>query len=679
MNTQQKVAARAQTRAANRAATHALVVDGATCADYEKSSRIEWLESNGTGGFAMGTAAGVNTRRYHGLLVAALHPPVDRFVLLSKLEETVRIDARDHALATTQYPGAVHPQGHRLLESFRLEPFPIWTYAVDGVVIEKRIFLVHGSATLVVQYRASRACSMRIRPFVAFRDFHALTRENDALDTRTTDERRSPESAVHRITPYPDLPTLSLHHSGTASRDGACWYKDAEYLAELDRGLEFREDLYCTGSIDLALSPERPAWIVATIDAHSAWDLVRVLSAEAVEIERRRSAERDPFVARLTAAAETFRVRRADGSPTVIAGYPWFADWGRDTMIALPGLLLARGLLDEAREVLDGFLAHSDRGIIPNRFADSGGPPEYNTVDGTLWLFHAVHQYLAHGGDRTWARDTFYPRAKEILAWHDRGTHHGIKVDPADGLLVSGDAGTQLTWMDAKIGGWVVTPRHGKAVEINALWFNALRVMEQLALDLDDVEALGRFAREARRVKDSFHRVFWNAAKGSLHDVVRPEGPDARMRPNQIFAVSLPYPLLGVEDQQRVVTAVERELLTPYGLRTLAPGEEGYRPHYGGDPLSRDSAYHQGTVWPWLLGPFITAYLNAYGRNRARVEYARSLVSSLEEHMEEALLGNVSEVFDAEPPHAPGGAPAQAWSVAELLRVLKTELAGPRA
>jgi predicted glycogen debranching enzyme len=665
-------------RGVEKRAVPAQVVGREACVDFARSSLLEWIETNGTGGFAMGTAAGVNTRRYHGLLVGALEPPVDRFVFLSKVEETVDVEGREHDLATTQYPGAVHPQGYRALESFRLDPFPIWTYALGGgAVVEKRVFLVHGKQTVVVQYRANRECRLRVRPFLAYRDFHGLTRANDALDPRVTHERRAPDAATMRMTPYAGLPQLVIHHGGAASSEGASWYRDAEYLAELDRGLEFREDLYCAGTIEFALAPDRPAWIVATVEKNGDWDFVRVASEEAVQRERRRTTERDPFVARLANAANAYRVRRKDGSPTIIAGYPWFADWGRDTMIALPGLLLARGLLDEARDVLTGFLEHLSDGIVPNRFVDGGEPPEYNTVDGTLWMFHAVHEYIRAGGDQRWVRDVFYPRAKAIVAWHQRGTHHGIHVDPADGLLVGGDRGTQLTWMDAKIGDWVVTPRHGKPVEINALWFFALRLLEELAIEYRDAEYAAEASAAARRVAESFARAFWNGAKGCLYDVILPEGPDARIRPNQIFAVSLPYSPLTPEQKASVVRVVERELVTPLGLRTLARGELGYRPRYEGDPVSRDSAYHQGTVWPWLIGPYATAYLNAFGRTAETRAHVRALLVPLERHLDEACLGQVSEVLDADEPHRPGGAPAQAWSVAEILRVLKVELELP--
>jgi predicted glycogen debranching enzyme len=643
------------------------------CRDFSRSSRLEWLETDGLGGFAMGTVAGVATRRYHGLLTVARHPPVDRTVLLSKLEESLLLPEGVVDLATTQYPGVVHPAGFRHLDSFCLAPFPTWTWEAGGLRLEKTVFLVHGRSTVVVQYRAEAACTLRVRPFVALRDFHALTRESASFDERTRESAWHGTRAV-RIRPYATLPALSLHHNGRPAGEPSFWYRDVEYLEELARGLDCREDLYGMAPIQFDLRPGEPGWVVATTHEEDVVDAGRVAELEAAERTRRSPAAGDPLLARLGAAADQFLVRRADGSPTIIAGYPWFADWGRDTMIALPGLLLARGLLDEARDVLAGFLAHVDRGIIPNRFADGQEPPEYNTADGTLWLFHAVDAYARAGGDRGFVRDVFYPRAKEVLAWHERGTHYGIRVDPADGLLVAGDAGSQLTWMDARVDGGVVTPRHGKPVEINALYFNALRFVESLAVELGD-EGEARACRAAAdRLRDSFLRLFWDARRECLFDVVHAEGPDRRLRPNQIFAVSLPRSMLSPAQMQRVVRAVEKALLTPYGLRTLAPDEADYRPHYRGGVRERDGAYHQGTVWPWLLGPFVTALLRAFGRTHENTVHCRGLVAGLERHLGEACLGTVSEVFDGDPPHAPGGACAQAWSVGELYRVLACEL-----
>ena len=628
--------------------------------NHPLSSRLEWLETNGTGAFAMGTVAGTSTRRYHGLLVASLRPPVDRHLLLSRLDEVV--SDPPVALASNQYPGTLSPQGHAQLLEFRLDPFPTWVYDVGGAHVEKRLFLVEGEQTVIVQYQSTRPRHLALSPFLAFRDYHSLQRANGSLDRSL----RLEGDLTIRLQPYPGLPAISLHASRGArfDPDGA-WYYDTEYLAELDRGLDFREDLWKAGTIHFDLGPERPLFVAATIgDRRFDEAAVARLAAAAREARRPRSA--DPFLARLEQAANQFVVRRAVGGPTAIAGYPWFTDWGRDTMIALPGLLLARGRLDEAREVLRGFLAHLDRGLIPNAFPDRPGVrPEYNTVDATLWMFQAVAEYLRAGGDRGFVREEFYPAAREIVRWHRQGTHHGIRVDPQDHLLTQGEPGVQLTWMDARVGDRVITPRHGKAVEINALWHNALRLM---ALWGGEKE----YADEADAVRASFQRAFWNAERACLYDVVG----DGRIRPNQLFAVSLPFPLLSPEQRQSVVRVVTGKLLTPYGLRTLAPGEPGYVPQYRGGVAERDGAYHQGTVWPWLFGPYVRAYLNAWGRTPETLRHCRKLLEPLREHLErDALLGSISEVFDAEAPHRPGGAPAQAWSVAELLQLLAVDLA----
>src|SRR5258707_6096200 len=442
-------------------------VDRERCVDFEQSSHLEWLEANGTGGFAMGTVSGANTRRYHGLLVASLRPPTERAVILSKLDETVLLDGAEVALGTNQYPGTVHPTSYRHLFELRLDPFPICTFDLGGARLQKNIFLVQGEQTVVIQYRSTQACRLRVHPFLAFRDYHSLGQANRNFDS-TVLEGEQGEIRTLSIRPYPGLPALHLTHSDGGrlfERDGA-WHYNTEYLEELDRGLDFREDLYRIGTVHLQLGPDSPAWIVASLEPEQAVDRAMVEQLERSEHLRRRSAAANPMVSRLSAAANQFIVKRADGSPTVIAGYPWFTDWGRDTMIALPGLLLSSGLLDEARQVLRGFLQYVNQGLIPNRFPDRGEQPEYNTVDATLWMFQAVHAYLQAGGDRAFLRDEFYPAARAILRWHGRGTHHGIAGDERDGLLRAGGEGTQLTWMDAKGDGRVITPRHGKPGQV---------------------------------------------------------------------------------------------------------------------------------------------------------------------------------------------------------------------
>ena len=470
------------------------------------------------------------------------------------------------------------------------------------------------------------------------------------------------------LRPYAALPPLFLHHPGSPFQRAPLWHDNVEYLLELERGLDYREDLFLPGSFLLDVQPAQPGWVVATLDAAAALDSASVLAAEATMLAQRQQSG-GPVRARLCAAAEQFLVFRADTSPTIIAGYPWFADWGRDTMIALPGLLLARGQLDLARSVLEGFLRYLDRGLVPNRFPDQAGPAEYNTVDATLWMFQATRAYLAAGGEQDFLRSVFYPAAVGILEAHLEGTHHGIHVDPADGLLVAGGPGTNLTWMDARVDGQPVTARHGKPVEVNALWYNALRLMEGWARELGDGPQVGRWQLLADRSHASFEARFWNAAKDCLYDVLLPEGPDGRVRPNQLLALSLPFPLLQPGQRRAVLHRVEADLLTPVGLRTLAQGEAGYQPRYGGGPSQRDAAYHQGLVWPWLLGPYVDGYLAVHGDTAATRSHCLHLLHGLQARLQqEGCLGSVSECFEPEPPFRPVGAPAQAWSVGELLR-----------
>lgn len=592
--------------------------------DFATSSQLEWLETNGTGAFAMGTVAGVNTRRYHALLTASLKPPVERFVLLSRVEEEIDCGGATFALSACQYPGAVAPRGYEHLESFAEEPCATWRYSAGAATVEKQVYLVPGRQAVVLRYRCGKAATLRLRPFFAYRDYHSLGHaRHDA---------------------FAGLPVMEFRCDGQFAED-AHWYNNIEYLAELDRGLDFREDLFTPGVWTLELRPGKWSSVCASIDG-----------TDACEPPARKA---DPFL-----------VRRSDGKPTLIAGYPWFTDWGRDTMIALPGLLVTPGKLGEAREIIEAFLEHLDKGIIPNRFPDAGEAPEYNTADATLWLFQAVRQWLAAGGDRTFLRDVFYPAARDIITWHTRGTWYGIAVDASDGLLSAGTPGTQLTWMDAKVGDWVVTPRHGKPVEINALWHGALCSMAEWAVEVGDAAGAAQFAGAAARVRKSFREKFWNPARECLFDVLAPEGPVSKIRPNQLFAVSLPYDLLDAAQQQAVLRCVSARLLTSVGLRTLDPADPEYRARYEDGPVDRDGAYHQGTVWPWLIGPYVDAYLRAFGRTAEALAFCRTLVEGLDaESARRGCLGSVAEIYDGDEPRYPRGCPAQAWSVAELARV----------
>ena len=639
-------------------------VPEATLTSLEQSSHLEWLETSGSGAFAMGTVAGMNTRRYHALLVCSLNPPVDRCVTLSRLEEQVEVAGVRYELGVNTYPGAIHPRGHELLSGFRLDPFPVWSFKLGEVQLQKRLFLVSGQSSVVIRYQASGPCTLILRPLIAFRDYHGLQRENAGLN-------RDWESLkdFFEIRPYRDRPPIRFFHDGQASHDGEGWYRSTCYPEERARGLDSEEDLWCLGAVRYSLGEGKTAFLAATVEPAVAIGAAQLDGLEQAERTARQVPKSTPTVERLCSAANAYRARRADGQPTVLAGFPWFTDWGRDTMICLPGLLICRGLLDETQAVIACFLGHLDQGLIPNRFPDSGERPEYNTADATLWLFVAVHQLAAAGGNLAVIRDFVLPKLLEIIGWHERGTHHEIRVD-ADGLLSAGTAGTQLTWMDAKVGDWVVTPRHGKAVELNALWFNALEITQRLCARFGYEAEAKQLAAKAARVAAAFAGAFWNPQRRCLYDVIRGAEKDPAIRPNQIFAISLPFSPLNPEQAAAVLECVEKALLTPFGLRTLAPTEPGYRPRYEGDGRSRDGAYHQGTVWPWLLGPFVDATLRVKGHSPATVLACGKLLELLENRMATAgCLGQLGEVFDAEAPHHGGGTPAQAWSIAELLRL----------
>jgi predicted glycogen debranching enzyme len=645
----------------------------AVCGDLGEACSREWLETNGIGGFACSTIAGMNTRRYHALLTAATRPPVGRAVLLSKLEETLVLGERRLDLSVNQFAGAVHPRGYEHLGSFQLDPFPRFRYRSGDLQLEKTVFLVHGENTVVIQYELlgdlrGRPCALEIRPLIAFRDYHGLTHANDAI-------RRDVAilTGLAAITPYPDLPSLYFAHNAESVETQGFWYHNFEYEQEKQRGLDALEDLYSPFLLRFDLAGNSHAAIIASIAQHSPAEhaVAQAHRLQKQEIQRRSrivdgAPAEDAFQRLLTAAADQFIVARGD-QKSVIAGYPWFGDWGRDTMISLPGLTLVTGRFEEARNILREFARNIDHGMLPNRFPDSGEKPEYNTVDATLWMFHAVHEFLRYTGDYDFVRSELYQPLAGIIAWHERGTRYGIHLD-SDGLLHAGEHGVQLTWMDAKVGDWVVTPREGKAVEIQVLWYNALCVMARLSLVFNKYAESSHYTALAERTRARFAQAFWNESAGCLHDVVSDDGPDSSIRPNQIFAVSLPYPLLENEQALRVVEVVEWELLTPFGLRTLSPRDPRYRGRFDGDPRSRDGAYHQGTVWPWLLGPFLTAYVKVHGRTAEARRRADQFLDPLRAHLWEAGLGQVSEVFDGDAPHRPGGCFAQAWSVAEVLR-----------
>jgi predicted glycogen debranching enzyme len=664
--------------------------DRRMCANLNEALSREWLETNGLGGFASSTITGLNTRRYHGLLTAATKPPVGRLVLLSKLEETLVIDGRRYELSANQYPGVIQPQGYKHQIGFRLDPFPVFTYEIEGIRIEKSVFMIQGENSTVVQYEfqfphpekqpegeepslipTPSPILFELRPLIAFRDYHSTTHENGALNPHAQMEDR-----LTSVAPYGDLPRLYVgHDTGEVDATGY-WYRNFEYRAEQERGLDFTEDLFSPFVLRFDLKNATRLNVIASTERR---EVAHVDEYRRAEILRREALKRaagcdDELMRALVTASDQFIVAR-ENCKTVIAGYHWFSDWGRDTMIALPGLTLVTGRADVARGVLLEFARFVSCGMLPNRFPDAGETPEYNTVDATLWFFEAVRALVEYTNDYEFVRENLYGALTEIINWHLRGTRYNIHVDE-DGLLTSGEEGVQLTWMDARVDGRVITPRYGKPVEIQALWYNALCVMRQLAEAFGD-EAMGmEYAKLAAKARESFNRLFWNEEAGCLYDCVNGEELDASIRPNQILSLSLTNSMLAEDKALRIIEVVERELLTPYGLRSLAPSDSRYCGRYEGSPSSRDAVYHQGAVWAWLMGPFITAYTKAHGHSEESRERAARWLENFRTHLSEAGLGQISEILDADEPHTPRGCIAQAWSVAELLRAAIEDVHG---
>ncbi|HEX2035450.1 MAG TPA: amylo-alpha-1,6-glucosidase [Chloroflexota bacterium] len=695
---------------------------------WERALEQEWLVTDGRGGYASGTVVGPHTRRYHGLLVAPLQPPLGRTVLLSKLEETLEIGSQEYHLSANEFhDGTVHPRGERYLRDFRLvQGVPRWRYAAGGTELVKQVWMEHGHTTTFIAYTlaaggsgANGAIRLSLIPLCNYRDFHHET-------TGSEDWRFRIEPAPGGLTvrafggasPYHLLVLAPEGRSWSFLGQGGWWWRFL-HRAERERGLDYLEDLYAAGRLICELRAGETLLLAATIEEPAAL-AARLgglrgclppdsgMSPEQERATQGVSAEGEPFVAQLRRAANQFLVARTlPGAPapvepapratgggvvtvvtgealpprdevaragTVLAGYHWFGDWGRDTMIALAGLTQATGRVDEAQAILRSFAQYVGRGMLPNVFPESGAPlgeGHYNTVDATLWYFHAIDvvDRLAGGG----LVEALFPVLAEIVEWHVWGTRYGIRADPQDGLLRVEDG--QLTWMDAKVRDWVVTPRAGKPVEIAALWHHALVLMEGWSQRVGRGAASVHYRQMRQRAGDSFAARFWYPEGGYLYDLVDGHGvsgrADASLRPNQIIAAALPDCPLPLEQRRAVVDTVAKHLWTPRGLRTLAPGDPRYQGRYTGDPWSRDRAYHQGTVWPWLLGPFVDAHLLAYGDKAA----ARRFVEPLREHLfTEAGIGSISEIFDADPPHTARGCIAQAWSVAEVFRAwLKTE------
>lgn len=649
------------------------------CGALDQAEQREWLVTNGIGGYASGTISGNLTRRYHGLLVAALRPPLGRTQLIAKLEESAVYDGAEYPLSTNRWAsGAIEPKGFVNIESFRLEgSVPVWRFAFADALLEKRIWMRQNENTTYVKYTALRGSApiqFACKALVNYRDFHGATHAGNW--------KMSIEPAANglKITAFEGAAPFFVLAQGAQVIPRHEWYREFFLPREAERGLDasedylfaatFSRDLQSGESLTFRLSCEQKTELEGEESLAQRQDQA-LLDAWAAH-DPKAAAAAPGWIRQLVLAADQFIVKRSlpqepDGC-SVIAGYHWFGDWGRDTMIALPGLTLITGRAGIAGKILRAFACCVDRGMLPNNFPDAGGAFEYNTVDAALWFIEAGRQYFEATKDVQTLR-FLYPVFAEIIRAYNEGTRHHIRVDEQDGLLHAGEPGVQLTWMDAKVGDWVVTPRIGKPVEVNALWYNALLAMADFSVVLG--VAPDSYQNAARKVKQSFGK-FWNGAAEYCYDVIdAPElGCDATLRPNPIFAVALLHSPLSSRQQQAVVKVCARHLLTSVGLRSLAPGEKDYVGHYSGGQRERDAAYHQGTVWGWLLGPFAIAHLRVHGDRQATA----SLLEPLGWQIHAAGLGTLSEIFDGDAPFAPRGCIAQAWTVGELLRAWRATL-----
>ncbi|MCG7898819.1 MAG: amylo-alpha-1,6-glucosidase [Candidatus Thiodiazotropha lotti] len=639
------------------------------CGDLAQAERREWWLTNGLGGYAGGTIAGTLTRRYHGLLIAPLQGAMDRQLLMTKADATLDAAGREWPLFTNRWYGdVVQPSGYRNIEHFRLHGrMPVWRFACAERIVEMRIWMVDGEHTTYVAYRCSgggdEPARLRLKLLVNHRDHHGnMPVRGTTAAIKQRDDRLEIE--------WPQGGRLYLHSTPAEMEPRQDWHEGFQLNREAERGLAAIDNNLSLGQLIFTLRDGEWVGFAVTLNDQLQFDLPASMQRFMDRDERLRQpqtaslSELPDWVAQMRLSADSFLIKRVLPSgelgDSIIAGYPWFGDWGRDTMISLTGLTLAVGRLESARSILMSYAKLVDQGQLPNRFTDRGETAEYNTVDAALWYFDAWRAYLDASDDME-SLQQIYPVLQSIIDWHIKGTRYGIGMDPQDNLLRAGEAGVQLTWMDAKVGNWVVTPRTGKAVEINALWYNGLMIMAGFAKRLD--QSATEYAELAEAVKASFKRFNQPDGEG-LYDLLDgPDGDDSSIRPNQILAVSLPHSPLEAEQQKQVVEICSRELLTSHGLRSLSPRHKDYAHHYRGGVADRDGAYHQGTVWAWLLGHYAWAEYLMSGDALA----AQQRLQPLGDHLKDAGLGHVSEIFDADPPHQPRGAPAQAWSVATTL------------
>jgi predicted glycogen debranching enzyme len=648
---------------------------------YEEGIKREWIVGNGLGGYASSTIIGAGTRTYHGLLVASLKNAPGRVLLLSSLDEEIYINEKTYRLANHKYTGAICPEGFNYLSDFTLDPFPLWVYKPGALTVHKKVFTVHkrdNESTTCVLYditSGKEEVLLRIFPLVNSRDFHFTIRSGYLSFSQEA---------------YPAGVKLESSNgfefslsSNLQYYSDPVWYFNLEYDSEKERGLNFQEDNFNPGYFESKLRPGTSRFFIAA----STGDVSNLTLEEVDELYIKEVSRQDnlasklkitdPFALKLLKATDTFVVKSPFSSEnTIIAGYHWYSDWGRDAMISLPGLLLVPHRFMDAKSTLKHFARHCRKGLIPNTFLFFGENPVYNTVDASLWFIHALDCYYAYTKDLPFLSN-IWDTVENIIDNYNMGTHFGIGMD-SDYLIRQGP---QLTWMDAKIGEWAVTPRAGKACEINALWYNALKTASNLGSLLD--KEISSYENLASGVASNFENVFWNSETNCLFDLVyldetENQVKDPAIRPNQIFVVSLPYTMLSPEKEKAIVDRVEKDLLIPYGLKTLSSDHPLYKGHYHGDAVSRDTAYHNGTAWPWLLGAYVKAYLKVHNYSKDSIENMRILLQGFNLHLETAGLGTISEVFDGDYPHIPGGCIAQAWSVAEIFRVYVEDILGTK-
>ncbi|MEO6454647.1 MAG: amylo-alpha-1,6-glucosidase [Ginsengibacter sp.] len=642
--------------------------------NYSEAIQLEWLETNGLGGWSGSSITGCHTRRYHGLLVAATVPPAERMSLVSKLDETIFYGDERFELGTNNYGNTIHPNGYQYLTGFSKDLFPEFIYEAGGVKLKKTIAMVHGENTVFVIYdvlSADKTFTLELLPLLSVRTYHSMMHANDAINRST-----SFDNHIFKTKAYEGTPDIFIKVPGGNYHADPNWFYNFNYSVEQYRGLDFTEDLFSPGKFSVELNEGDSIGIIISTDDLANKDAHELLAKESLRRQSLlKNQPEDETTKQLILAADQFIVKRGEDLKTVIAGYHWFTDWGRDTMISLPGLCLSTSRYEDAKKILSAFSKSVSMGMLPNRFQDNGEAPEYNNVDGTLWYFIAVYKYLQHTNDIDFILNEILPVLKDIIDWHYKGTRYNIHVTD-DGLLYEGEPGQQLTWMDARIGTWVVTPRMGKPVEIQALWYNVLKIFAEL-LELNDQHKDAFVVNaSADKAKQSFNEQFWFEDGNYLYDVIDENGnPNKELRPNQLFAISLPFALVEGEQAQAILKIVEEKLYTPVGLKSLPNDDVNYVPVYGGDAWHRDSSYHEGTVWSWLLGAYVDAIMSEPGvvglDGLSGKEKALKVIDDFKYHLNEGCIGSVSEIFDAEPPHHPRGCIAQAWGVAEILRVIK--------